>query len=67
MAGSLYGITNETRIDVDDCVAITPCKHLYLSLNKEIFQSLGLEGNVSFHSRKSQDRYSKYTKFILII
>lgn len=59
-SGSLYGITVNARIDVDDCVAVTPCGHLYLSLNKEIFQSLGLDGNVSFHSRKNQNRYSKY-------
>lgn len=62
-SGSFYGMTVDTRIDVDDCVAITPCKHLYLSLNKEVFQSLGLDGNVSFHSRKSQDRYSKCRHF----
>lgn len=54
----------DTRIDTDDCLAITPCGKLILSLLKETYQELGLEGKLSHFCKKEENRYSKYYVFI---
>lgn len=64
LKGELCALSLDTRIDCDDCVAITPCGKLQLSVNKETYQCLGLDGKLSFFSRKHQDRYRKFI-FIL--
>lgn len=58
-AGTFYGLSIGTRIDVDDSIAITPNKVLHLSVSKELYQSLGLEGHVSAFARKHHQKYSK--------
>lgn len=58
--GELCALSLDTRIDFDDCVAITPCGKLQLSVNKETYQCLGLDGKLSFFSRKNQDRYCEF-------
>lgn len=65
LKGELYALSLDTRIDSDDCVAITPCGKLHLSLNKETYQCLGLDGKLSYFSRKHQDRYGKFFHFII--
>lgn len=57
--GTFYGLSVGTRIDVDDSIAITPNKILHLSLSKELYQSLGLDGHVSTFARKHHQKYSK--------
>lgn len=57
--GKLTLLTNGTRIDCDNCIGITPVGQLILSVDKETFQSLGLDGKVSHFTRKNKDRYSK--------
>lgn len=52
-------LTIENRIDVDNSIAITPTGHLILSLLKEDYQKLGLEGKVSFFDQRVHTRYGK--------
>ncbi|XP_047108216.1 ribonuclease P protein subunit p40-like isoform X3 [Schistocerca piceifrons] len=54
--GELTLLSDNTRIDVDDSIAVTPNGLLILSLNKGTYQQLGLEGRRSFFQRDS-DRY----------
>ncbi|XP_049801518.1 ribonuclease P protein subunit p40-like isoform X3 [Schistocerca nitens] len=54
--GELTLLSDNTRIDVDDSIAVTPNGLLILSLNKGTYQQLGLEGRLSFFQRDS-DRY----------
>jgi ribonuclease P/MRP protein subunit RPP40 len=56
-SGSLYILSVDSRIDCDNCVAVTPNGRLILNLNKSTYQSLGLEGSVSHFHAKSRDRY----------
>lgn len=58
-SGQIYALSIDRRIDVDDVVAITPCGKLRLSVEKTVYQSLGLEGKVSHFSTKTEERYSK--------
>lgn len=51
-------------MDVDDCVAVTPCGHLILSLNKETYQTIGLEGGVLQKNLKRLS--SKYCECIIL-
>lgn len=57
--GNFYGLSINTRNDADDCVAITPNGILYLSITKEVFHQLGLEGKLSNFANKHSDRYGK--------
>jgi ribonuclease P/MRP protein subunit RPP40 len=57
--GHLTILSNGTNIDTDDCVALTPSGHLFLSLNRQTYQELGLEGKPSFFSRSKPNRYGK--------
>lgn len=47
-------------MDTDDCVAVVPPGTLVLHLNKETFQSLGLEGQVSEFARKRNSKYGEF-------
>ncbi|XP_055608071.1 ribonuclease P protein subunit p40-like isoform X2 [Uranotaenia lowii] len=55
--GSFYAVSFRTRLDVDDCVAVTPGGILVLHLNKETYQTLGLEGQLSQFARKRRSKY----------
>lgn len=55
--GKLTALSIGTRIDCDNCFAITPTGTLILILNKDTYQSLGLEGSASYFSQKNKDRY----------
>ncbi|XP_069694723.1 ribonuclease P protein subunit p40-like isoform X1 [Periplaneta americana] len=55
--GQLTALSDGMKIDADDCVALTPSGELVLSLNKQTYQELGLEGRASIFSRVKQDRY----------
>jgi hypothetical protein len=59
--GHLTILSDGTNIDTDDCVALIPSGHLVLSLNRQTYQELGLEGKPSFFSRSKPNRYGKIT------
>ncbi|GAB6033580.1 Ribonuclease P protein subunit p40 [Chamberlinius hualienensis] len=59
--GKIYFLSWGTRIDVDDCVALLPSGKLVLSLTKDTFEELGLEG------RKSRFEPKKSRKFVIEI
>lgn len=42
--GQLTALSIDTHLETDDCAALTSNGTLILSLNKESFQALGLEG-----------------------
>lgn len=56
--GKFYAVSFRTRLDTDDCVAVAPPGTLLLHLNKETFQTLGLEGQVSEFARKRNSKYA---------
>lgn len=56
--GNLIGLSINTRIDCDNCVAITPSGKLILSLTKDTYQSLGLEGKVSQFAKNNRLKYT---------
>lgn len=58
--GRITLLSIDTKIDLDDCVCLTPAGILVLSLNKNTFEGLGLEGSVSHFTHKTKDKYSKY-------
>lgn len=55
--GSVTALTIGTNIDIDDCVAITPSGYLLLTVCRETFQSLGIEGKPSAFCGKRPERY----------
>uniref|UniRef100_A0A1Q3FCQ3 Putative ribonuclease p protein subunit p40 n=1 Tax=Culex tarsalis TaxID=7177 RepID=A0A1Q3FCQ3_CULTA len=55
--GTFYAVSFRTRLDTDDCVAVTPAGILVLHLNKETYQTLGLEGRISQFARKRNSKY----------
>ncbi|TKS79208.1 Ribonuclease P protein subunit p40 [Collichthys lucidus] len=55
--GSVYGLSYRTRIDEDSCVALTPNGHLSLSLDKDAFELLGVEGKPSRFNHRTNCRY----------
>lgn len=57
--GHLTIQSDGTNIDTDDCIALIPSGHLVLSLNRQTYQELGLEGKPSFFSRSKPNRYGK--------
>lgn len=59
LLGSFYALSFRTRLDTDDCVAVTPIGTLVLHLNKETYQTLGLDGRVSEFARKRNSKYGK--------
>ncbi|KAJ8943222.1 hypothetical protein NQ314_009795, partial [Rhamnusium bicolor] len=58
-SGRLTLLSINTRIDCDSCIGIIPTGQLVLSVNKETYESLGLEGKVSHFTAKSRNKYSK--------
>lgn len=55
--GNVYGISYRTRIDEDNCVALTPKGHLTLSLDKDSFEALGVEGKASRFNHRVKSRF----------
>ncbi|XP_034039511.1 ribonuclease P protein subunit p40 [Thalassophryne amazonica] len=55
--GSVYGLSYGCRLDEDNCVALLPHGGLVLSLDKDSFELLGLEGKRSQFSRRTSSRY----------
>ncbi|XP_020515179.1 ribonuclease P protein subunit p40 [Labrus bergylta] len=55
--GSVYGVSYRTRIDEDNCVALTPKGHLTLSLDKDSFEILGVEGKPSRFNHRTKCRF----------
>ncbi|XP_053694527.1 ribonuclease P protein subunit p40-like isoform X2 [Sabethes cyaneus] len=55
--GSFYAVSFQTQLDTDDCVAVLPTGIVILHLNKETYQSLGLEGKISQFARKRNSKY----------
>ncbi|TNM97630.1 hypothetical protein fugu_013876 [Takifugu bimaculatus] len=54
--GSVYGLSYRTRIDEDNCVALMPDGHLVLSLDKDSFEVLGVEGKPSRFNHRTKSR-----------
>ncbi|KAG7219158.1 hypothetical protein INR49_006317 [Caranx melampygus] len=65
--GSVYGLSYGTRIDEDNCVALMPNGHLYLSLDKDSFQVLGFEGKPSRFSHRTKNRYGLIRVFVFVV
>lgn len=59
LAGKLTLLSINTRIDCDNTVAITPRGELVLNLDKDTYESLGIDGKVSHFMAKSKNRYGK--------
>ncbi|KAG8133284.1 hypothetical protein E2320_011090 [Naja naja] len=55
--GSCYALTYNTRIDQDNTAALLPTGKLILSVDKDTYQELGLQGNPSLYSGKKPMRY----------
>ncbi|KAF0046383.1 hypothetical protein F2P81_000016 [Scophthalmus maximus] len=55
--GSVYGLSYRTRVDEDNCVALMPNGRLCLSLDKDSFQVLGVEGKPSRFNHRTNSRY----------
>ncbi|XP_076836992.1 ribonuclease P protein subunit p40 [Brachyhypopomus gauderio] len=55
--GGFYALSYKTRIDEDNVVALLSSGHLILSLNKDTYQHLGLEGKPSVYKHKTDMRY----------
>ncbi|KAM3604454.1 uncharacterized protein V6R79_011206 [Siganus canaliculatus] len=55
--GLVSGLSFRTRIDEDNCVALTPNGHLVLSLDKDSFELLGVEGKPSRFNHRTNSRF----------
>ncbi|XP_068565387.1 ribonuclease P protein subunit p40 isoform X4 [Cebidichthys violaceus] len=55
--GLVSGLSYRTRIDEDNCVALMPNGHLSLSLDKDSFELLGVEGKPSRYNLGTNSRY----------
>lgn len=55
--GGVYGLSYRTRIDEDNCVALLPNGRLHLSLDKESFELLGIEGKPSKFNHRTSKRF----------
>ncbi|KAM3929454.1 ribonuclease P protein subunit p40 [Leptodactylus fuscus] len=54
--GLFYALSYNTRVDQDNCAAVLPGK-LVLSVNKDTYEELGLEGKPSLYSGKPAMRH----------
>lgn len=59
VVGKLTALSVGTRIDCEDCVLVTPEGDLVLSLVKDTYQKLGVEGKVSQFHKKTKARYGE--------
>lgn len=58
-SGALSALSINTRLDLDNCVCITPEGVLVLHLDKVSYQELGLEGTLSHFANQHKNKYSK--------
>ncbi|XP_062355229.1 ribonuclease P protein subunit p40 isoform X3 [Cinclus cinclus] len=56
--GSCYALTYKTKIDQDNTAALLPNGKLILSVDKDTYEELGLQGRPSRYSGKKVMRYS---------
>ncbi|XP_028282680.1 ribonuclease P protein subunit p40 [Parambassis ranga] len=55
--GSVYGLSYGTRMDEDNCVALMPNGRLSLSLDKDSYELLGLQGKPSRFNHRTRIRF----------
>uniref|UniRef100_A0A1A7WX32 Ribonuclease P 40 subunit n=1 Tax=Iconisemion striatum TaxID=60296 RepID=A0A1A7WX32_9TELE len=55
--GVVYGLSFGTRIDEDTCVALVPKGRLILSLDKDSYELLGIEGKPSRFNHRTCSRF----------
>ncbi|KAL4623441.1 ribonuclease P protein subunit p40 isoform X1 [Arapaima gigas] len=55
--GGFYALSYKTRIDQDNVIALLPTGQLIMSVNKDTYEQLGLEGKASQYSHKQPVRY----------
>ncbi|XP_072525402.1 ribonuclease P protein subunit p40 isoform X2 [Salminus brasiliensis] len=55
--GGFYALSSKTRIDEDSVVAVLPSGQLILSLDKDTYEQLGLEGRPSLYSHRKTMKY----------
>ncbi|XP_022528886.1 ribonuclease P protein subunit p40 isoform X2 [Astyanax mexicanus] len=55
--GGFYALSSKTRIDEDNVVAVLPSGQLILSLDKDTYEQLGLEGRPSQYSHRKTVRH----------
>ncbi|TRY53848.1 hypothetical protein DNTS_002800 [Danionella cerebrum] len=55
--GSFYAISCNTHIDEDNCIALLSSGQLILSLTKDAYEQLGLEGRPSQYNHKKAMRF----------
>ncbi|KAL6103656.1 rpp40 [Pungitius sinensis] len=55
--GRVSGLSYRTRIDEDNCVALLPSGRLSLSLDKDSFELLGVEGKPSRFNHRTNSRF----------
>uniref|UniRef100_A0A8C5MB96 Ribonuclease P/MRP subunit p40 n=1 Tax=Leptobrachium leishanense TaxID=445787 RepID=A0A8C5MB96_9ANUR len=56
--GSFYALSYQTRIDQDNTAALLPTGKLILSVDKDTYEELGLQGKPSLYSGKNAMRYT---------
>uniref|UniRef100_A0A3Q3XK43 Uncharacterized protein n=1 Tax=Mola mola TaxID=94237 RepID=A0A3Q3XK43_MOLML len=56
-SGGVCGLSHGTRIDEDNCVALMPNGRLSLSLDKDSFEMLGVEGKPSRFNHRTNCRF----------
>lgn len=57
--GNVTLLSIGTKLDQDDCLAITPNGKLILSLRRKSYQELGIEGKPTEFNKKHADKYRK--------
>ncbi|XP_078101009.1 ribonuclease P protein subunit p40 [Sander vitreus] len=55
--GGVSGLSYRTRLDEDNCVALMPNGRLSLSLDKDSFELLGVEGKPSRFNHRTKSRF----------
>ncbi|KAG7488676.1 hypothetical protein MATL_G00037550 [Megalops atlanticus] len=55
--GSIYALSYNTKIDQDNTIALLPTGQLILSVDKDTYEELGLEGQVSEYNHRQPMRY----------
>ncbi|KAF1382130.1 hypothetical protein PFLUV_G00161250 [Perca fluviatilis] len=55
--GGVSGLSYRTRLDEDNCVALMPNGRLSLSLDKDSFELLGVEGKPSRFNHRAKSRF----------
>lgn len=60
VTGEVYALSCDTRLDVDDCAAVTPDGHLHLLLGKLTYHRVRLSGRLSRHIlRKPKEKFGE--------